>query len=104
MRVFDLAQYIERQKCWSQKTFGDGPRTKGITAHIRKELSEIENAPSDIREWIDVVILALDGAWRAGHSPKMIVAALQEKQVINFQRQYPMPASQDEPSEHVRGK
>jgi hypothetical protein len=97
-----LTNFIKRQKEWSAKTFGCGVRTKGITAHIRKELVEIEAAPHDLFEWIDVVTLALDGAWRAGHSPEEIVAALQAKQFINFTRTYLMPESDDVPSEHIR--
>lgn len=97
-----LASYIQRQEEWSAKTFGNGVRTKGITAHIRKELLEIEAAPHDVEEWIDVVILALDGAWRAGYSPEQIVAALEAKQAKNFKRTYPMPLSDDHLSEHLR--
>jgi hypothetical protein len=97
-----LADYIKRQEEWSGKTFGHGVRTKGITAHIRKELLEIEAAPKDVEEWIDVVILALDGAWRAGYSPEQICDALDAKQAKNFLRTYPMPISDDHPSEHIR--
>lgn len=97
-----LVEYIKRQEEWSGKTFGHGVRTKGITAHIRKELLEIEAAPHDVEEWIDVVILALDGAWRAGYSPEQIEQALETKQAKNFKRTYPMPLSDDHPSEHVR--
>ena len=97
-----LTDYIKRQEEWSAKTFGHGVRTKGITAHIRLELEEIEAKPHDVEEWIDVVILALDGAWRAGYSPDQIVAALESKQAVNFQRMYPKPFSEDYPSEHVR--
>jgi len=97
-----LLDYIQRQINWSGKTFGNGVRTKGITAHIRKELAEIEAAPHDVEEWIDVVILALDGAWRAGYSPAQICNALEAKQAKNFLRTYPMPLSEDHPSEHIR--
>ena len=97
-----LAEYIQRQEDWSGKTFGQGVRTKGITAHIRKELLEIEAAPHDVEEWVDVVILALDGAWRAGYSPEQICNALEAKQAKNFLRTYPMPLSEDHPSEHIR--
>lgn len=97
-----LVEYIRRHEQWSLKTFGHGVRTKGITSHIRKELLEIEAAPHDVEEWIDVVILALDGAWRAGYGPEQICNALEAKQAKNFLRTYPMPVSDDHPSEHVR--
>jgi len=84
----NLIDYIQRQEEWSARTFGNTPRTKGITAHIRKELAEIEAAPQDVEEWVDVMILALDGAWRAGYSAREIVAALEAKQAKNFKCTY----------------
>lgn len=96
-----LREIIQRQKDWSLRTFGKGKRTEGICKHIEKGLAEIRSAPDDLTEWIDVIILALDGAWRAGHSPVQIINALIEKQAINLQREFPMPTSEDEPSEHI---
>lgn len=98
----NLALYLCRQIAWSARTFGTTPRTKGITNHIRKELKEIEAAPHDVKEWVDVVILALDGAWRSGHGPDEIIRALKDKQEENFKRTYAFPTSEDEPSEHTR--
>ena len=86
---FDLLAHLERQRVWSEKTFGPGERTEGVIDHIRKELIEIEANPVDVSEWIDVVILALDGAWRAGWEPWHIVAALIAKQEKNEKRQWP---------------
>ena len=68
-RRFDLLEYLDRQRRFSERAFGPGPRPAGVIDHIRKELIEIEAAPDDLKEWIDVVTLALDGAWRAGHRP-----------------------------------
>lgn len=97
-----LKEYIDRQKEWSKTTFGDGLRTKGVCEHIRKELEEIEASPFDPFEWIDVIILALDGAWRTGYSASDIVKALKEKQAINFKRKWPSIKNEDEPMEHIR--
>jgi hypothetical protein len=74
--MIQLILYIQRQRKWSRKTFGPGPRTIGIRNHILKELAEIIAEPTDLEEWIDVVILALDGAWRAGHNPATIAGAV----------------------------
>lgn len=60
--MFDLEEYIEDQKEWSWATFGSGYRTEGVLKHIESELMEIREAPKDVTEWCDVVILALDGA------------------------------------------
>ena len=101
---FNFYRHLHRQREWSLKTFGPGDRAKGVVDHIRKELAEIEADPGDLKEWIDVVILALDGAWRSGAWPDQIIAALQAKQTKNESRQWPdwrtMPA--DKAIEHVR--
>lgn len=100
----NLEKHLERQIEFSKKTFGPGPRTFGVIDHIRKELKEIEADPSDVEEWIDVVMLALDGAWRAGYTPKQIVEAIESKQTKNEGRNWPdwktMPT--DKAIEHKR--
>lgn len=87
--AFDILAHLQRQREFSERTFGPGARTAGICDHIRKELKEIEANPSDLTEWIDVVILALDGAWRAGGSPQQIIDALVAKQAKNESRIWP---------------
>lgn len=105
VRKRDAIVHLRRQREWSERTFGPGPRTAGVIDHIQKELVEIEADPSDISEWIDVAILALDGAWRAGYSPEQIWAALKAKQAKNEARNWPdwRTAPQDKAIEHVRG-
>lgn len=101
---YDLVIHLHRSREFSTRAFGPGFRWKGIIDHIRKELTEIEEDPSDISEWIDVVILGLDGASRAGYTPEQIAAALLNKQIKNEARIWPdwrtMP--QDKAIEHVR--
>lgn len=87
--LFNFPAHLARQKAFSEKTFGPGQRAFGITDHIAKELNEIRAAPDDLEEWIDVVILALDGAWRTGASPEQIVMQLVAKQVKNEGRAWP---------------
>ena len=95
--------YIARQREWSHRTFGPGHRTQGIVEHIGKELQEIGWSPYDIMEWVDVIILALDGAWRSGYEPEEILSALHEKQAINFARQWPdWRGNEDRAIEHIR--
>lgn len=86
---FDLAAHLSRQREFSRKTFGPGGRTKGVLDHIRKELAEIEANPNDIEEWVDVIILAFDGAWRAGWDPHDIIHAIIAKQTKNEGRRWP---------------
>lgn len=90
--------------------------------HIRKELAEISEAENDAEraeEWVDVVILALDGLWRALASrkeasgqpmhhwlsiPAVAAAMIVEKQGKNECRNWPdwRMASPDKAIEHVR--
>lgn len=102
--MFDLERHITRQIIWSRKTFGPGRRTLGVIDHIRKELNEIEADPEDVSEWIDVLILALDGAWRAGFTPLEIIEALEAKQARNEARRWPdwRTVGEDRAIEHER--
>lgn len=87
--TFDFLAHISRHMEFSQRTFGPGPRAAGVVDHIRKELREIEAAPHDLEEWIDVLMLALDGAWRSGATPEQIVSQLVAKQTKNEGRKWP---------------
>lgn len=85
----NLIEHLYYQKEFSERTFGPGPRTAGVIDHIRKELKEIEQEPDSLEEWVDVVILALDGCWRSGATPEEIVAMIQTKQAKNERRVWP---------------
>ena len=85
----DLIQHLYRQRDFSLKTFGPGHRTQGVIDHIRKELVEIEAAPHDLEEWVDLILLAMDGAWRAGFEPVAIACSIQAKQIKNEHRSWP---------------
>ncbi|WP_316224676.1 MULTISPECIES: dATP/dGTP pyrophosphohydrolase domain-containing protein [unclassified Bradyrhizobium] len=104
MQSFDLVAHLYRQRAFSRATFGPGARTKGMIDHIRKELVEIEKSPNDLTEWVDVILLALDGAWRAGHAPAAIAGAIRAKQDKNELRDWPdwRAADPDKAIEHVR--
>jgi hypothetical protein len=101
---FNLWAHLHRQLHWSRRTFGPGPRTSGLIDHIRKELIEIEADPTDLREWIDVIILGFDGAWRSGATPSQIIDALLTTQARNEERMWPdwRTADPDKAIEHVR--
>lgn len=98
------AAHLERQRAWSRETFGPDKRTLGVLDHIRKELAEIEADPDDLGEWVDVIILAFDGAWRHGWEPQQIIDAIQTKQATNETRVWPdwRTMSADEAIEHDR--
>ncbi|MDR5867254.1 dATP/dGTP pyrophosphohydrolase domain-containing protein [Halomonas koreensis] len=84
-----LIDHLTRQIAFSMRAFGPGERQQGVVDHIRKELTEIEEAPHDLEEWIDVVLLALDGAWRAGFTASEVVIALEAKLAKNESRTWP---------------
>jgi len=102
--LFDLIAHLHRQREFSEHTFGPGARTAGVIDHIRKELNEIEAKPDDVSEWVDVILLALDGAWRAGFSPEQIAKAIAAKQERNESRKWPdwRTAEPGKAIEHVR--
>lgn len=86
---FDLAQHLRRQAEFSARTFGPGARTAGVCDHIRKELLEVEADGGPLSEWVDVIILAFDGAWRCGATPEQIIDAIVAKQTRNELRRWP---------------
>lgn len=98
------AAHLERQRAWSEATFGPGSRLNGVLDHIRKELDEIAADPTDLSEWCDVIILAFDGALRAGHPPQAIIHAIKAKQAKNEAREWPdwRTMDADQAIEHVR--
>jgi hypothetical protein len=90
---FDFRGHLARQAVWSAETFGPGKHTAGIVDHIRKELAEVHHEEEcgrhSLHEWIDVVILGLEGAWRSGATPDQIIEALAAKQAKNEARTWP---------------
>ncbi len=86
---FDLVAHLRRQADFSARTFGPGARVDGVTDHIAKELQEVRESGGALAEWVDVIILGLDGAWRSGATPEQIVAAIEAKQTKNEGRKWP---------------
>lgn len=86
---FDLVAHLQRQAAFSARTFGPGRRVEGVTDHIAKELVEVRDSGGALAEWVDVIILALDGAWRSGASPQEIIDAIVAKQSKNEARTWP---------------
>lgn len=83
------ATLLRRQREFSERAFGPGPRTLGVLEHITKEIEEVKAAPNDLGEWVDIVILGLDGAWRAGYNAQTIIDAVIEKFERNEARTWP---------------
>lgn len=96
-----MIEYIKSHIEWSKKALGPGANVEGLLKHIAEELEEIRANPVDVYEWVDVIILAIDGAWRAGYSAEEIVVALITKQRINTERKWTV-IDEDTPIEHVK--
>lgn len=87
--AFDILAHLARQCEFSARTFGPGPRVEGVTDHIAKELIEVRDSGGALAEWVDVIILAFDGAWRSGAMPQQIIDAMVAKQTKNEGRIWP---------------
>lgn len=60
----DLKQHLMRQMAFSKATFGPGTRTEGVLDHLSKEIEEVRESGGSADEWVDLVILSLDGLTR----------------------------------------
>lgn len=118
--TLDLKQHLIRQMVFSKATFGPGARTAGVLDHIAKEIEEVRDSVDTLKhveEWVDLVILSLDGLTRAiwaggdyqmtadeaaDHAAKALVG----KQAKNERRSWPdwRKAAANKAIEHVRGK
>lgn len=86
--VIDAA-WISRFAEWNLRTFGPGMRTAGTVDHIRKECCEIEANPTDPKEWVDIILLGINGLVRQGRSPLEIISEIHGKHEINENRDWP---------------
>ena len=98
----ELVNWLTKKMEWSYKTFGTSERHIGVLKHIEKEIEEVRQRPQDVTEWMDIVLLAFDGACRMGFTPDQVVSALIAKQEKNTQRRWPPPVANDEPSFHLK--
>lgn len=83
------------------ETFGTSARTIGIIKHIESELKEVEADPFDLKEWIDIIILGLDGYWRHGGTSERLMELLVKQQDRNMKRKY-KKTPDNEPSFHLQ--
>lgn len=100
----NLIRYINRQIEFSKKTFGPDGRVGGVIDHIKKEIKEVETDPTDLEEWIDLIQLSIDGAWRSGYSAEEISSRLEYKLIKNGKRKWPdwRTIDPDKAIEHIR--
>ena len=112
--MLGFAQHLVRQMTNSLKNFGPDRRTNGIIDHIRKETQEVLDDDGDAREWVDLVILSLDGLTRQLRYnlpdlnevmlAQVAVEMIVNKQTVNEGRVWPdwRTADPDKAIEHDR--
>lgn len=98
----ELSEFLDNKYAWSLTTFGLGKRTVGNARHIMKELTEIVSEPDDQFEWIDVILIAIDGYMRCGGRSDRLLPDLEIKHFLNTKRAYPFPKTESEVPEHIR--
>lgn len=87
--MYFLNGILERQHVFSLKTFGPDYTPEQAIDHISDELKEVTRDKTDIFEWIDIALIALDGAMRCGYSPNEVRKTLIKKISINEKRSWP---------------
>lgn len=105
-----IAETVADYARFSRKTFGPGPNVKRLCDHIEKELREVQAEADDpagdpLSEWVDIIILGIDGAWRTpGVTAGDVEAALLAKLAKNKARTWPdwRMADPDKAIEHDR--
>lgn len=99
-----LQDVIVDHASWSRRTFGDDSKRGplGALKHLEKEAREAQNAPTDIIEYADCLLLLLDASRRAGFELIDLLNACHTKMTINRSRKWPASSLNDEPTEHVR--
>ena len=99
---FNLARFFDEKAEWSRGEFGEV--YEGVLDHMAKEFKEVTEKPFDLEEWVDIVLLAMDGASRhAGAAGSEFVAALQAKQQKNRARRW-LKSHEDGVMEHDRSE
>jgi hypothetical protein len=93
LEALDLVKHLYRAREFSFSTFGPpNGKPSGVIDHLRKELVEVDSALSRedrLDEWVDIMILAMDGAMRDHWTPRELVTALVDKQARNEARKWP---------------
>lgn len=101
-----IMDYRTEHVAWSDEAFGP-PSIRGPIGplqHLKKECDEAIAKPTDIKEYADILNLALDAARRAGFTLEQLVTAAHEKVKENKTRKWPALYEQDPNSDvgHVK--
>lgn len=86
--MIDLEAQLTVLRDWSVGTFGADRSLEYNCRHIESELVEVRADPRDPVEWMDIAILAFDGAMRAGHTPEDVARVFVDKLKVIQGRTY----------------
>jgi hypothetical protein len=97
----DFVELWREQEAFSEATF-PGITPLAVARHLRSEADELIASPTDRLEWVDALLLSIDGARRAGMTCDELLALAFRKIEINRQRQWPAVVDVNESVEHIR--
>ncbi len=101
---------LSRVVRWGRETHGEGDKQERLLNHIALEIEEVRESEGSPTEWVDLVILALDGLTRSYGDVTPLIAATKAAEEIerkwdkNTTRDWPDPKKHpdDKPMEHIR--
>lgn len=85
-------QKLQDDLCeWAEKTFGGGDRLVPVIHHLKQEVKELLDHPTNRMEFADCFILLLEAAQQAGLNTDDLIDAANEKLEINKKRVWGKP-------------
>lgn len=90
MSKIDFSEFQKEHGVWSDQTFG-ARSPIGPLHHLRKEVDEVIQNPTDIKEYADCLLLLMDSARLSGFNMDDLYFAAQQKFKENKQRKWGKP-------------
>jgi hypothetical protein len=99
-----VQNFWDTHALWSQQTFGsDAERGPiGPLKHLEKEACDCQDAPDDLEEKADCLLLIFDATRRSGRTLAELMEAAEAKLEKNKKREWSRSLLPDEPIEHRR--
>ena len=101
LRVKNFQPLQDSITAWADSVFGKDRKPEMILQHLKKEIQELIEEPSNLEEYADVGILWLNAAAKAGYKVKDLYFAMAGKLMVNKSRKWGKPDENDV-VEHLR--
>ena len=98
---WDFFKVMENWAKWSDSVWGENRPPNGTVNHLVEEAAELAENPTDIMEYVDVIMLAVDGLRQAGFDFAEFTDAAIKKLAINKAREWG-PVDENGVSRHVK--